>query len=476
MELTELISNLPTYILFAVFFSYLLWSKYFKNDKLRMTDANDLLKIISIFFILLPSMLGISLVLLMILATLKMSFDFILIWEMMQGLVVTINLLLLYFLVIYHRNVKAEEKDFNKIMGFIFIIFLIVMSILMGFYITLLFNSYAFLLPYILFTLAAFCLIFLVVIIIMINVFEFKVETTWKDILLLFTLVAVLTVVFAFIWVIAIPQIVYEAPIESDYYVYESVTLPKESYLQIVVPISVKTRSLFTPLLDQIPVYYGKYNIETQGKANENFRIHINTSWSGRLKSFITSFEDLKGYNSKRDKKFGFFKIDHYEKSNLAVIRTEGDNIRTEGINKLILSGFRKVNLTDADFYLKSNSNFYEVCKGNQCRLTFNIMSKVDKPLHYRGGTVLNSNRNGIAPKNCIFIKASVMLSDKNLRLVDDSCSGGDRSCDLQLRNIKDKGDILRILLDQDGGVIKLRRIDIERPINITAEFDLSCV
>ncbi len=487
MVAEELVGNLPYYIVITLFFSYLIWSKFLKKDKLKIEDVNDILDIISIFTFLFISLIGLSLILIFQ-GIINMFINLQGIWQQ--------SILLLTFYVILGIGLITRSRDkkvsplylrdaFVSILQLYFILILFFISLLP----LIVFLHFSHMLMEIILLIE---LIFLLIVLCyaMVNRKPFEVSLTTifsKNFILIIILC---TPVFLVSNYFLMPKITYEEPITLDYYMSIPSHNPPSEYWTIYsrtsIPINVTSLSELV-LINQIPVYYGRYNVETEGIAGNMFSLLVNTSNTRVPQYFVSSFEGIEKYEPKEDNNYGFTRIVLDKKKKFFILIFDKNDIKKHDVNKIILEGYVKKNMSELNFsYSDNHEDEINICYGDGCTITINITNNLECPVDYEGKqTLLDFDSSNVTNKSkCQFVN---VISNYPLRkdlsphvgdlYLLDECNGGDCSFNIREVNEENKSvDIFSMKLKiVDNDVVRLVRFNIQKQLTVNATFDIVC-
>ncbi len=465
--------NLPFYIVITLLFAYLVWSKFLNKGKLTLPkNADNLLKVIGLFFIILPSLMGLSFILFLIGDISNIKLDLIKAWDISKSGVVIFILVLIYALLILLTNKKVGKKDLENTLFFVLISYLIFMSIFLGHNILIIILLFRHLLLNMIFILIPFLIAMIIGYTIISSVFGVKIlnpkfKFPWIIILILFLSS------FGFS-LLTNPIFEYKAPIKLNYYVYDLDPRFLEVYSRIRVPIEIRTFGYLDSKITHIPISYIPYNINTE-KQGGKFNLLINTSIEKELQTFITGFENIKNYNKQSTKKYSFISLDIDEISNLIRLNFDKNNIKKQKIKEIVLEGFVKENITKLDYDYYDNSETYDVCYETGCKFVFNITNNLKLPVYQEEDTIINfQNTNVYNKSRCRFVNVTSNFPLKGDRvMLDPACKGN--SCELTIRDLIKGERIFEMELYLEEDIVTLAYLEMKEPIQVYAEFDLIC-
>ena len=474
----DLFSNfdLPFYITITLFLAYIIWSKFLKKDELIPKNINDILDIFSICIYLLTFFIATSLFVTVLFMIIFDLFDFGFVLQKMSNTIPNI----IVFLAVYtiwsvtsvYRNRKVLKNDFKSL----FIkpmIFLLLYFISFGFGIIYLiiftplkYFFWAMIIPLsIIILLIMFCYI-------TVNNVLFEINLR-KDILnkrfLITALISTIFVVVLFSQ--STPEFNYNELIYEDYQMYGLDSDFGEAYLHAKILIDVETFGLIGSYVPLIEIPYEQYGFETEGNSGKNFRILINSTKENRVPVLIESFDEIKNFQKKTENKFSFTDIILYEEKGTLLLKYNPKTIKDEDIKTIILEGYIKQNMSNLDYSYDST----DYCNAEGCNLTFNIKNNLDLPVYHNEHTIVNLNNRDITnTSKCRLTHiASDYPTDDNISERGNHCSG--TFCELDIIDVPFDKTIfaLKVFLHED--VVRLKFIDIKKPIDINVQANLVC-
>lgn len=483
--------NLPLYIILPLLFSYLIWSKFIKKGQLKPKKVDDLLDIFSLFIFIFVSFMSFSVTLLFIISSL---------WKEPIPQLLKFSTYLVIGLaslgIISFINQYRDKKDLSKrylqkiileILQFSTILLASFLGLLLVILITALRISFGYM-PY-----------FLIFIILLIVICYFVISgflgKNWKTVLkeifnrkYLTRCVPFFIIFSAILFSLLIPIIKYEDVKKIEYHIYDS---PDNEigrvYLKVQGLIDILTFGIFSDAtlvhITSLPVHYGRYGIGTDGESGRNFRLWLNISDENVLQLLVDSFESVRNFKEKITEKHSFENADLDEAKGLINLKFDVKNIKKERIKKIIIEGYVQKNMTELNYVYYDNSDRNDVCYGNICNLVFNITNDLDLPIIFKEKeiTILNVINKGIDGQSiCKFVNvtSNFPIDEEGKRMIIHSCDGD--SCDLELMDTTAE-DEFKWFFDmglhiEDNTVIRLHKLEIKKPVNVEAQFQISCL
>jgi len=334
--------SLPFYVVVISLFSYLVWSKFLKKNKLQPENIIDLFDILLIFVFTLISFLGVTFLILITVSFLNLDINLSNIWRVTtQYFIPIITIFLLLLFLTSYRNKSASRMDLKNHFMHIIVIYLLLFSVLIGLYILILSTALRYVL-WEMFFLVPVTLILIAFSYTLINRVLFRVNLRrelkkrkyWES-------VAILIFVVIMLGLLVIPRIDYpKEPIFVSYEIYPTFSNLEWTFVKINAPIQINTLGYFGSFIRLIPIRYGLYNIEVDSNiGNQNFRLLTNSSKSNIPQILINSFAEAREYNSKPDKQHIFTNLVLDETRKLITLKYDND-INKEELNAIILEGY----------------------------------------------------------------------------------------------------------------------------------------
>lgn len=488
-DIVGLSGNLPYYIVITLFFSYLIWSKFLKEDKLKIEDINDILNIIRIFTFLFVSLIGTSLLLFFKNILNNMPININSVWGQ-TIIVLTFYVILGIGLITRYKPEKVSIIDLKNTFIWIIRAYLLLSLYFMSLLVVIILSHFSYLVPNIgfLLTLTVF-IIMICYVMIDKEPFEVKFGTILSRNFIIFTILMI-PVFFVFFY-LSIPQIDYGEAKHSNYHIYIPGYNPPSDhwdiYSETSIPIRIKPIGILGTLIPQIPIPYGRYDINTEGVSRNAFGVWVNTSDSIVPQSFIQGFESLDEYEPKENNNYGFTHITLDEKKKLFTLVFDKAVIKKQTVNAIILNGYIKKNMSELDFSYSDNRRSPDLCYGDSCTLMINATNGLDLPVYLKDDFfIFNFNNRNIADKSkCKFVKVTSNYPEKDrypragdiyMDLIN--CNGN--HCSFEIRGV-DKENMHYDIFDIDLGIkdngvgVELRKLWFKKPLSINAKLDIVC-
>lgn len=472
--------NLPFYIIIAIIYSYLLWSKYIKEGALRPQKSDDLLKIMAISIIVFLTILGLLFGVYLTINSLNLNLDF-----PKQFDTSTFLFILIMGGFIFSLIIETTDKECNliglkrKLLQFLFT-YLCALVFLFGFLIIVVLSHLRFM-PLIISFLLIMWMVALIIALLCLsivkNVFNvnFYKRIIKKDLIMLIIIILFLIFLGILIGYLSLPDLEYNEKSYLSYQIYSPNYLYGSAYVKFRAPIIINNFGFIGSIADQIPIDYGSYDIETTSEARGNFKLLVNTSKEPALQEIITSYDQVKALDLKTGENFGFTDFELYEKSQKLSLKFDELKIKNQGINSLILEGYIKKNLSELNYSYIDNTWYREVCYGTGCSIIFNITNNLDLPVHQHEQLLFNfNNKNIINKSNCEFIGVtSNYPSEGYIYMHVPRC--GKNECRLNIYDKNLKKGVFNTYLYIDKNVVRLIYVEFKKPLSINFKVNIDC-
>ena len=475
MVFSELLNNLPFYLLLSLFLSYIIWAKFINKNKFPIKTVDDVLEIISIFFIILPTIFGIFFVIFAITSTVTLSFNIVNILDTSKLMVLLFVLVLLYVFLITYTHKKGGIEELKKLFGQILIFYIICITVFLGFIILAALMNFTHLLISLSLILIILVGLALLCNLIIKRVFDLNLFEEF-DTKLTKVLIGVLIISFLISFFI-IPLVNYENPSDVNYHIYNANYNFRSSYVLQESPFDIWSFGILNSFISHIPLRYDPNIFEVNERGNNNFQLLLNISDQTNLQSFISSFDGLKEFN-KQANKHGFSEVILNENAGLILLKFNQQTIKNEHINEIILRGFVKTNLTKDNYSYVNNARLADTCSENGCVFKFNITNNLDLPVIQYEDFILNlDNSRVLNTSNCsisgVTSNFPVNHSEVNIVMRDSGCSGN--ACKLLLFELETGNTLFEMDLVIDETVVRPYLIKFNKPLHVEAEFVISC-
>lgn len=469
--------NLPFYISVTLLLAYIIWSKFLNKGKLKPKNINDILDIFAISICLIVFLIVVIPTFVAIVSGHNLYLNISTLLNAVPDLVAIFSLYGIWFLIISSRK-KVSKSDLKAEFTRFIRVLLYLGAFWLGLFLPVFFTDlkYALLgevLTAYVFILMAICIGYITA--------NKIVEIGRRDICngwvskIIITCILLIGIIVGYF---SIPQITPNEPIHEKYYISNPNPDFREAYLQIEVPIDIKSFGEFDLIPSSIPIHYGHYGLETTGEGGKNFKLLINSTKGNRISEFIDGFEELKPFRSKNGNKFGFTDAILDEGKGLLNLKFDKKFIKDEGITQIILEGFIRKNISELNYSYYDNSIYRETCNQDSCTFIFNITNNLDLPVYQKEKNIINFNNRNIKNKsNCKFVNATLNSQlNSTFRMIDNSCK--ENSCVFQIKNIESGKDIFYMYLDidRDDNVVRLYKLNIAERVQVNAEVKLSCI
>ena len=377
--LESFLKLMPIYLVSMLFLSYLFWSKFRNQGKLKIDKVNHILDITGIFIILTSGLTFLLLLLGLVNLILSVNLNLINLFQGWQYFILVCGFLLILTFLIYLRNRRSYV--YLEAIFFSIILFQgLVISNFLGWTITIFRSPYNFFfISVFLFWLFAMILV-LIINISIINVLvkggydnffrkysaisfsKFKMPANWYIFASLFVIVG-----SAFISTINIPKF-HEGQMgitgsRIDLNPYGS-TIFSQKYVNITIETFGTSQEV--PV---IPIYYGKYNFEKSAVNSPLLALGARRS-NGDVIPIISDFDyALKNGKVEHD---GFISVKIDQTNQYIFLEFDKNNISLKNITQLILSGSSK-EINASKFNYSGNS----ICFNNTCMFTINVTNNI---------------------------------------------------------------------------------------------------
>lgn len=465
--LNSFISKVPFFVLVSMLLSYLIWSKYRNNKKLTPKDVDGVISFLGVFCLILPVFFSFCFIIFFLFSSfagVSLSLSNLFNYSNYISSFLA-SLLLISFLINYDHKEDTEEI-FQQVMNrfILFYLFFIIFLILM--LISFLVKDFNYFLPLIILSLIVMVTLLIIIYWIIKNLFEFKlnlIEFNKKD-----RISSILTLVFFVVVSILIfnnfvPDINYSEPKDLGFVIYGDSAKDLEYFNRWSISVNLSFNKYLKELITQIPVYYGRYDLDTNGYAGDNFNIYLSGSENNNQKKIISGWDSFSEINDSL--------IEEVTKKDDFLILRYGPDFSY--YSKLLLEGYSSVNLSDYyNYEVVSYSSQY--CFEGSCYIFLDFNYSMNKKLtHYVEERINLAYHDVINISNCKL--TSLWLHNDGVKFFanDNKCSNG--FCDLEIVNSEDGQEIGRIVLFLEEGIFEVRLVELYDTINLRLEVPISC-
>jgi len=471
--------NLPFYLFITLMLSYIIYSKFLNKSKLEVKTINNFLDLLTIFLFILILLVGFVTLVKIIDGFLNLNQDMPSIVKSIPDYVsfFVIVIIMMFISAYRHIEYKKENQGKNELKK-IFILVMIFLCVLLCFfilfYLILIFTIFGEIFKSLILFLPA-IILFMGICYSIVDKVLFNINF-FKDILdgTILKVIIITAILIGVGCIFLLPYAKYEKPINMEYHIYNYWGKSGEAYLKTRIPISIDSFGILKPIISFIPIYYGDYNLETTGIGNKNFQLIINRFNMSQEETFVQGFENIKEYGKNNIVEDGFTSIYLDEERKLLNLKFDYEKVKDERIEKIILEGYVKKNISNLDYFYKDNSDSSN-CDNSGCMLSFNIENNLDLPVYHEDQYLFNFNSKNIFDSSkCKFNWFNPNITDDHIRRITES-SCENNNCELRLKDETSKETFFEIEVVIDNGAVVLNHVKINRPTSAKVYMYISC-
>lgn len=473
---TEFLGDLPYYIVITLFFSYLLWSNFLNNGRLKVgDDINDLLNILRIFFFILIYLTSIYFFFSTLFGILEFRFN---LSHIIQGLSPSIMFIALVSLFVFLtlKEEKTMRIGFRSGIMFILLFYIFIFIGFIAFVVFLLFTPQKHIALDLMFPLFIASLGIWLCYLIGNSIVKLKVKMILEDkkfIKFSFFILIVVFISSIFLTPLTntnIKKIGYDIYyIEKDY---------GEVYSIWEISKDIKSFGIIDSMISFITFNIKDSDFYTEKFGSENFKLLVNDSKSFRYETLIDNYKELDNYNDKTNKPYPITKIVFNEEKGIIDLKYDRNKIK-EQITQFILRAYKKENFSELNYSYEDNTRYTNVCndKDKICILRISINNSLDLPVNHIEKTLLNLKTRGISEETqCSFewINSPFQQTDTLKIYGTETCKSN--TCNFYIRDIKKDENVFDLNLFLEEQIIRLEFLKIIKPIEINLNIKVRCV
>ncbi len=457
-------TNLPYYSTFVFFLSYLVWLKFYKKERLSPNSFNDLSEILSIFFYIFANLIVGYYLFFSTLFIFK-NYDLNSVWPITQHAIIFISIFIIPLFIFFYKHKEVSVKELRKLIESTMLIQLLFYFLYLGMWLSMFFNKsneYVFL--------RIFNPFLILILILLIDIFAFYslfriiLPTELFKKLHLFMIPFLLLCGFI-VGNLLIPSITFY-PIQYDHYEFNP-DRELNTYLSIRVPLEISFSGI-----SSITFNYSTYNFSIDGFAGQNFQLLINRSNDSSPIVVVQGFDSFASTNE--FKKYGFSNI-VIQRNGLITLFYDYQLIKNQNINKIVLDGYVKQNISSSDYFYNDHTNDPDVCHFNKCILNFDLTNHLNYPVSQNTETIYNNPL--LNDHSCRFSTFNVTnITEENLIIIPN-CNLNSLNCGFDIQDFISKEIIFRLLLviDNDKSIVKRQILKFSKPLELNALFQINC-